>query len=424
MRRGPVRSLLVPLLAATTLAGLAGVTGCGPTASTTEHHRTIDPATPLGWGPTLGDLRQARRTVAHWDDQRLAGQVMVGRFLGTDPRAAGTVVRRLHLAGVCVTADNTVDAAQVRATTKAVSDAVAADGRDFPAVIGVDEEGGPVEHLRGIATEFPAFAAAGEAVARGGAAGRRTVTEAARATALELRSLGFTWVFAPVADVTIGEDDPTIGSRSADEDPAVAAKAVVAALAGYADAAIVPTVKHFPGHGSVTADSHYSLPVQRHSRAWVRRHDLPPFESAIKAHAPVVMMAHLAARSLTGDGRPTSMSPHTYRLLAGLGFDGVSITDSLGMGAVMGDRSPSVEALRAGVDLVLMPADTWKAHREVVAALRDRSLSRTRVREAAAKVVALQRWSARRAAAVPVPDDVTGLAQRASRALGEASPTY
>ena len=126
-----------------------------------------------------------------------------------------------------------------------------------------------VSHLRGIATEFPPFASAGAAVAQG-KPGEQVVAEAARATSLELRDLGFTWVFAPVADVTIGAADPTIGSRSPSGDPTLASRAVAAAVEGYDDAGLVSTTKHFPGHGSVTADSHETLPVLGSSLAELR----------------------------------------------------------------------------------------------------------------------------------------------------------
>ena len=88
-------------------------------------------------------------------------------------------------------------------------------GAAIPPVIGVDQEGGLVAHLDGVATTFPPFQEAGDAIAAGPRQGETVVRNAAASTAMELRMLGFTWVFAPVADVTIGAADPTIGSRSA-----------------------------------------------------------------------------------------------------------------------------------------------------------------------------------------------------------------
>jgi beta-N-acetylhexosaminidase len=381
---------------------------------------TQDPDAPTGWGPTVGELESARATVHAWTPSQLAGQVIVGRYAGYDPAVVGDLVQRLHLAGVCVTSDNVTDAEQVRATTQAVTDAVAADGRDFPPVIGVDEEGGVVEHLRGIATEFPPFAEAGVAISSDGKAGERVVHEAAYATGLELRSFGFTWVFAPDADVTIGAADVTIGSRSPSPDPEVAARAVTAAVDGYNDSGLVSTPKHFPGHGAVTVDSHVAVPVRSASIEEVRTHDLPPFVAAVAAHAPALMVGHIDTEAIA-PGVPASMAPAAYDFLRDdLGFQGVAITDSLGMGAVATRDRPAVTALNAGADLLLMPSDTVATHATITRAVESGEISRERIEDAAARVVALQLWQRRVAAEVPVPGDVTARAESAATALSGA----
>jgi beta-N-acetylhexosaminidase len=389
-------------------------------ASATSEARE-DPDTPSSWGPTVGEIAEARELVAGWTPEQLAGQVIVGRFHGTDPEEPARMVRELHLAGVSVTTDNIADAEQVRAMTAAIAEAAADDGRDFPPVIGVDQEGGYVSHLRGIATEFPHFQSAGLAVAADSRLGRRVTRAAALTTGLELRGLGFTWVFAPVADVTIGAADPTIGARSPSEDPAVAAQAIGAAIKGYDDAGIVSTVKHFPGHGTATTDSHDTLPVVDASLAEIEGHDLPPFVSAIAHRAPAVMLSHLDLTAIAPDV-PASMAPEVYDLLRDdLGFEGVAITDSLGMGAVGGRPTPALQALRAGADLLLMPVDTAETHRIVVEAIRTGGVSRERVEEAAARVVAVQAWQARVAAQRPVPVDVVDRARAASADLLSAA---
>ena len=327
----------------------------------------VDPDTPLGWGPTVGELEQAQAIVADMSSEQLAGQVIVGRYLGTDPTEVATMLREQHLAGISITSGNVVDEAQVREMTAALTRASRKDGRDYPPVLGVDQEGGYVSHLRGIATEFPAFDAAGAAIEADGPRGREVVRRAAYATGVELRDLGFTWVFAPVADVTIGAADPTIGTRAASEDPAIAAKATAAAVRGFDDAGVVSTTKHFPGHGAATSDSHDTLPVLDSSLAEIRAHDLPPFEAAIATHAPAVMMSHLDLTAIA-PGVPASLAPEVYDLLRDdLGFEGVAITDSLGMGAVASSFKPAVAALEAGADLLLMPVDTVETHRVVTA---------------------------------------------------------
>ena len=421
--------LLVLLTAGVLLAGCGGdpappsaeapSTAASPGADEPTAEPTTDPDTPTSWGPTEGELAEAREVVAGFSPAELAGQVIVGRYDGTDPAVPAAMVRDLHLAGVCVTSGNVADAGQVAATTAAVEQAHAADGRDWPAVIGVDEEGGTVSHLRGVATGFPAFQTAGTAIAGAGRAGEKAVTGAARATALELRSLGFTWVFAPVADVTIGAADPTIGSRSPSSDPALASRAVAAAVAGYDEAGLVSTTKHFPGHGGATADSHETLPVLGTPMKQLEARDLKPFEAAVEAGAPSIMMAHLDVEAMQ-PGLPSSQAPEVYDYLRDdLGFEGVAITDSLGMGAALSETFPAIKALNAGADLLLMPVDPAQTHALVTRAIRNGEVPRERAEEAASRVVALQLWQQRVAGDVPVPGDVTALAQAAAARLTE-----
>jgi beta-N-acetylhexosaminidase len=347
--------------------------------------------------------------------------VIVGRYLGSDPAEVASMLRKHHLAGISITNGNVVDEAQVREMTAALTRAAKDGGRDFPPVLGVDQEGGYVSHLRGIATEFPAFDAAGAAIEANAGNGRKVVRQAAYATGLELRELGFTWVFAPVGDVTIGAADPTIGTRSASEDPAIAAKATAAAVRGFDAAGVVSTVKHFPGHGGATSDSHDTLPELDSTLSELRQHDLPPFEAAIATHAPAVMLGHLDLTAIA-PGVPSSLAPEVYDLLRDdLGFEGVTITDSLGMGAVASSFKPAVAALNAGADLLLMPVDTVETHRVVTKAIDNGDVTRERAEEAAARVIALQLWQQRAAAAAPVPDDVTSLAQEAAAALTAAA---
>ena len=364
-----------------------------------------------------GELEQAAELVAGWTPEQLAGGVIVGRFHGTDPAEPAALVRDLHLAGVSVTSANVADAAQVAALTGAVATAAERDGRSFPPVIGVDQEGGYVSHLRGIATEFPHFQSAGLAIQAEPRRGRQVTRAAASAAGLELRDHGFTWVFAPVADVTIGDADPTIGARSPSQDPRVAALATAAAVRGYNDAGVVSTVKHFPGHGTATGDSHDVLPRVDSTLAEIESHDLPPFEAAVRQQAPAVMLSHLDLTAIA-PGVPASMAPEVYDLLReDLGFEGVTITDSLGMGAVGGRPKPAVQALLAGADLLLMPVDTRTTHGIVTEAIASGEVPRERAEEAAARVVAVQLWQQRVAGSTPVPDDVAQRAQQASAEL-------
>ena len=202
-------------------------------------------------------------------------------------------------------------------------------------------------------------------------------------------------MLAPVADVTIGPQDPTIGARSPGSDPQLVAETVLAQVTGFSEASILPVVKHFPGHGTLTADSHLGTALQAADRELLEERDLVPFRVAVDAGAPAIMPGHITVEVLD-PGVPATFSDD---VLGGLlrnemGFTGVVVTDALNMGAVTGGTSgehPAVAALLAGVDVLLMPPDPAGAIDAVVFALGDGTLTRERLEESAARTVAALR---------------------------------
>jgi beta-N-acetylhexosaminidase len=366
-----------------------------------------------GWGPTQAELDRAARIVGRMKLPDLAGQVIVADWQGTD--APVRMVRDLHLGGVIAFSANVASTEQVRAVNRTLTRQVP---RKWPLFLGVDQEGGVVERLRGAATRFPTFMSTG-------AAGDAGLTqEAYAAGAAELRALGFTVDFAPDADVTSGPGDPTIGSRSASSRPGVVAEHVVAAATGFSTAGVLPVIKHFPGHGSVPADSHLSLPVQGRTKAQLEASDLVPFARGVEAGLPAVMVGHLDVRAV--DPRvPSSLSRKvvTGLLRDELGFAGLVVTDSLEMAAVTRGRDPgrtAVQALRAGSDVLLMPPSPAVARAAVVRAVRGGTLPRRRLEQAAARQIALLTHLA---ASEQPPSPAPGSAAAASRRLSAAAVT-
>jgi beta-N-acetylhexosaminidase len=254
-------------------------------------------------------------------------------------------------------------------------------------LVGVDQEGGRVARVSGGATSFPVFMSAGAA------ADPALTRSAYAASGGELRAMGFNVDFAPDADVTAGPADPAIGARSAGSSPARVAEQAVAAMQGFASSGLVPVLKHFPGHGSVTTDSHVGLPVQRRSMRRLGSSDLVPFRSGIAAGASAVMVGHLDVRALE-PRMPSSLSRTavTGLLRDRMGFRGVAFTDSLQMGAVahrFGSAAASVRALKAGEDVLLMPPDPGAARDGIVDAVRHGRLGQARLDQAATRMVAL-----------------------------------
>jgi beta-N-acetylhexosaminidase len=171
------------------------------------------------------------------------------------------------------------------------------------------------------------------------------------------------------------------------------AEHVVAASTGFAESGVVPVIKHFPGHGSVPADSHLTLPVQTKSLADLESSDLVPFREAVEAGLPAVMIGHIDVRAI--DPRvPSSLSRKvvTGLLRDELGFDGLVVTDSLEMTGVTRGRQPgrtAVQAIRAGADVLLMPPSPAVARAALVGAVRSGSLPRRRLEQSAARQIAL-----------------------------------
>jgi beta-N-acetylhexosaminidase len=378
---------------------------------------------PLGWGPQQQDADAAAKAVAAMSLEQRAGQVLLPFYSGLDHEAHAATMERLHLAGSIIMGDNVpgtpdrqVDAAAMRSVTGRLQAAARADGRGWPALIAVDQEGGVVARLRAPLTEWPA------PMSYGAAGSAPLATGAGQAMASELAGLGFNTDFAPAMDVTMGPADPTIGARSMSGSAHTAADFGVAFSEGMLAAGVLPAAKHFPGHGSVSVDSHADLPVQGASLEQLRTRDLLPFQAAIRAGLPMVMTGHIAVPALE-PGVPASLSGAAYAELRRMGFHGVAVTDALNMGAVrqqFPNDSAAPLALAAGADLLLMPADVAAAHAAIVTAVRSGALPPERLAEAAQRVATMMIWRGRSATPAGTPP---GSGAALSRKVSEAAIT-
>jgi beta-N-acetylhexosaminidase len=405
-----MRRFLLSLCAASLVAG------CGTWSADTEREQLddslptviamdppVDPATPSGWGPTRGEINQARAIVAAMSMDERAWQVLMPAFWGFVPdKVTGaealrnqkshrfdTVVEALEAhayGGLFVKPEAIEDAGQVHDLVEVLHEN--GDGPDgLPLIVAVDQEGGVVQRIKDGVTRVPSARSIGRV------GNTRLARRIARNNGEEMRALGFTMVLAPVADAdTAG--NALVASRSYSSDYDDAAAMVVASFRGYLDAGIIPVVKHFPGHGSVSGDSHRSLPVQRKSVAALMGSDLKPFQAAVEAGVPAIMTGHIAVPELDGVV-PASLSPGMVQgvLRERLGFAGLVVTDSQGMGPVhgrYGGAEGAVLSLLAGNDLVLNSPDVTSAHRAVLRAVKAGRLPEVRLADAATRVVAVR----------------------------------
>jgi beta-N-acetylhexosaminidase len=227
-------------------------------------------------------------------------------------------------------------------------DAVNDGGKVSPVLpfISVDEEGGRVQRLAAVSRE-PSARLLGDSSDT--AAG-----EAGSAIGAKLRKLGFNMNFAPDID-TDKRNVGVISDRSFSFNPKTVSSRAQAYAQGLLGNGITPVYKHFPGHGQANGDSHKLLPMTP-PLAELEKHDLIPFRSAIANRASVVMMGHLSVPGLTAEQVPTTFTPAAYAYLRNMGFDGLIITDDLGMGALRaGGNIPerAVLAVDAGATMVL-----------------------------------------------------------------------
>ncbi|MFD4522379.1 glycoside hydrolase family 3 protein [Streptomyces sp. NPDC058470] len=306
-------------------------------------------------------------------------------------RTAAELIARYRVGGIIyfAWAHNTRDPHQIAALSNGIQQASLAQPRGLPVLISTDQEHGIVARVGKPATLLPGAMALGAGGSRGDA---RT---AGRIAGVELHALGIRQDYAPVADVNVNPANPVIGVRSFGADPDAVAELVAAQVTGYQGAGVASTAKHFPGHGDTAVDSHYGFPVITHSRELWETLDATPFRAAIRAGIDSIMTAHIMVPALDGSGDPATLSPTilTGILRGELGYDGLVVTDSLGMEGVRtkyGDDRVPVLALKAGVDQLLNPPSLDIAWNAVLRAVRGGELTEARLDESILRVLRLK----------------------------------
>jgi beta-N-acetylhexosaminidase len=367
----------------------------GACSSRPEPEPTVTPTEPppsQTASPTASD--RAAALVAKLTDPELVGQVLMPSVsLGAPAAQSAKAVADFQLGGLILMGDvqDTTaagTAAQVRALTDALQAAAPTVGGEKPELLlGTDQEYGWVTRIKSGIVQLPSAMTFG-------ATGRPDLTQAAWTGAgQELAAVGINVDFAPDADVIGPPGNYIIGSRSFGSLPDVVSPHVAAAVRGLQSAGVAATVKHFPGHGSTTVNSHTALPVLTQSLDALSTTDLAPFRAGIAAGVDIVMSGHLDVQAID-PGIPASFSAKVLTdLLRGqLGFTGVVVTDALNMSPAMqwppGDAA--VRAMLAGNDLLLMPPDLAQARQGLLDALASGRLPRERLVQSVTRILTLK----------------------------------
>lgn len=279
--------------------------------------------------------------------------------------------------GIVMFSKNIINPEQITAFNQSLQNA-----SDIPLFISVDEEGGSVSRL----ANHPAFALKRyESAAAVGAGGDTLEAQEMGSTiGAYLKLYGFNMNFAPDADVNTNPNNPVIGTRAFSSDAQTAARMAGAVAEGMRQQGIIPTFKHFPGHGDTAEDSHKGIAISYKTEEEMAECEWLPFEEA--GEWDCIMVGHISVPEVTGNLIPATMSDKvvTDILKNRLGFKGMVITDSLSMLAITDVYDPgeaALGALQAGCDVLLMPNGLQEAFDAVISAAEDGSLSEERIDE-------------------------------------------
>jgi beta-N-acetylhexosaminidase len=210
-----------------------------------------------------------------------------------------------------------------------------------------------------------------------------------------VKKYGFDIDYAPVADVNTNPDNIVIGPRAFSDDPETAAKFVVSYLNGLESAGVIGTLKHFPGHGDVSTDTHYGYASTDKTWDEMLKCEMIPFKAGIKAGAQMIMTAHIAAPKVSGDDLPATLSPVILqdKLRGELGFDGVIVTDAMDMGAItkqFSNAEAAIKSIQAGVDVVLCSREFTQVFDAVVKAVEKGEIKESRIDESVKRILKLK----------------------------------
>jgi len=350
----------------------------------------------------LDSGRWAEQTLKQLSVEEKIGQMLQVRIYGdyldfNDPTYRFVVdqIQKYHIGSVDLagrmSGPNLVKGtpAQVAAITNQLQRA-----SKLPLLVGADIERGLASRL----SEVPDFPFA---MAFGAIDDAKMVEEFGATTAREARAVGIHWAFAPVADVNSNPANPIINTRSFGEDPQQVGKLVAAYIRGAHRNGIFVAVKHFPGHGDSSTDSHLGIVRVSGDRDHLDKYEFPPFKMAIEAGADSVLLAHAAVPALDPDGKriaTTSPKIVTGLLKHELGFKGLVITDALEMRGLMSlypqDANPSghaaIDAIKAGADVLMLPQNLDATFTAIVAAVRNKEIPETRIDESVRKILEMK----------------------------------
>lgn len=340
--------------------------------------------------PTEDELKQKRiqTIIDGLTIEEKVGQMFMVGFEGTSvPSSLDTAIQYQKFGNFIYFGANVADDTKVASMSNALQSKVM-DQIGIPAFISMDQEGGMVVRFAGEATHFignMALVATNNPL---------NAYQVGIHMGEELRHYGVNLNLAPVLDVNNNPANPVIGIRSYADDPEIVSEYGLQMIRGLRESDVIATVKHFPGHGDTSVDSHYGLPMIPHTMERLMNIELAPFIDAIDAGADALMTAHIIFSAIDNELPATlSYKVVTELLREELGYDGIVMTDEMRMNAIRNNFSASeaaTKAIQAGVDILLYAESTSTsiaAYNGVIDAIEAGIITETRINESVWRIL-------------------------------------
>ena len=309
-------------------------------------------------------------------------------LLGVDN--AAQLVSKYHVGGVIYFgyADNVLNPPQIAKLSNDLQRTATTTGPRVPLLISVDQEGGNVTRIGAPAAISPGN------MALGAGFDPTAAYSMSRVTGQQLKAMGINVDDAPVVDTNTNPANAADGPRAFGDRPLQVATFGAASVLGYQSARIAATAKHFPGLGSTSVNTDFGVATSDQTRAEFEAKDLPAFRAAVAAGVDEIMAAHIVAPALDPTGAPASLSgPMVTGILRNeLHYDGVVVTDALNAEALHDytNAQRSVDALKAGVDELLIPTDLAGSIQAVLDAVQSGEISEARIDQSVTRLLRLK----------------------------------
>lgn len=294
-------------------------------------------------------------------------------------------MRKYPVGGILLFSKNVESEKQLKKLTQDLQNA-----SHVPLFIAADEEGGTVSRIASklpdSVTQYPQAREIGETYTD------QQIAKMGKEQSKQLKDLGVNMNLAPVADVLSNEDNTEIGNRSFGSDAKEVASIVKTLVKSMQKQQISATLKHFPGSGDALGDTHRGAVETKQTIQELRKKEFLPFESGMDADADAVMVSHLILTNVTDEKEPCSLSERVISdiLRDEMEYDGLILTDAMNMNSITDNYSSgeaAVKAVKAGVNIVVMPEDLGQAYKAVKSAVKNGRIKESVVDKAVRRII-------------------------------------